>query len=226
VGTLTGPDVVRKQIAPYLRHRGIRRIDDLILSHADLDHFNGLPDLLEGFTVGRIIQTPSFSKKTSSGVKTVLKVLEDRRIPVEIVMVGDVIRAGTDVILEVLHPPEFGPEGEENVRSLVLRLEHKDHRILLTGDLEGDGLAQVIRRATPQIDVLQAPHHGSRTSSTEAFLRRVAPRYTIFSTGAGNSFGFPHPEVVSRVPGEHFDTKAGAVVAESDGRTLSVRAFR
>src|SRR5262249_33634015 len=67
-GSLAGPDVTRRQIAPFLWSRGVRRIDELILSHADLDHFNGLPALLERFAVGQITVTPSFADKTTPGV--------------------------------------------------------------------------------------------------------------------------------------------------------------
>jgi competence protein ComEC len=73
--------------------------------------------------------------------------------------------------------------------------------------------------------LLKAPHHGSRTSSTEAFLRRVSPRFTVFCEGAGNRFGFPNPDVVARTPGATFRTDAGAIVAESDGHALRLRAY-
>ena len=73
--------------------------------------------------------------------------------------------------------------------------------------------------------LLKAPHHGSRTSSTDAFLRRVSPRATVYCAGAGNPFGFPHPDVVARTPGAHFSTADGAVIAETDGRELNVHRF-
>jgi len=66
-GAIAGPDVTRRQIAPFLWSRGIRRIDEVLLSHADLDHFNGLAALLERFAVGQVTCTPSFDKKTTAG---------------------------------------------------------------------------------------------------------------------------------------------------------------
>jgi len=68
-------------------------------------------------------------------------------------------------------------------------------------------------------------HHGSRTSTTDAFLRRVSPRFSVYCVGAGNRFGFPNPDVLARTPGEHFSTADGAVIAESDSRLLRVRSF-
>ena len=102
-GSLPGPRVLRNQIGPFLRSRGIRRIDDLILSHGDLDHFNGIPELLQEFAIGRVILTPSFSEKSAPGVAAVLKHLGEQRISIEIVKQGDLILAGDSVTMEVLH---------------------------------------------------------------------------------------------------------------------------
>jgi competence protein ComEC len=124
-------------------------------------------------------------------------------------------------------PSHFQAGRSLNDNSIVLRLVHGEVAALLAGDVEGLAEAELAQGAAPlQAALLKAPHHGSRTSSTEAFLRRVSPQFTVFSTGAGNSFGFPHPDVVARTPGAHFDTASGAVIAESDGRLLRVRPFR
>ena len=109
-GALGGPDVTRRQIAPFLWSRGIRRIDEVFLSHADLDHFNGLPELLDRFAVGQVTCTPTFADKNTEGVRETLDALRERGIPIRIVKAGDVLSAG-DVRLEVLHPPAVGPPG-------------------------------------------------------------------------------------------------------------------
>src|SRR5262249_14769781 len=88
-GALGGPDVTRRQIAPYLWNRGIRRIDEIFLSHADLDHFNGLPALLDRFAVGQVTCTPTFSEKATPGVQFTVETLKRRGIPVRIVRAGD-----------------------------------------------------------------------------------------------------------------------------------------
>jgi competence protein ComEC len=96
--------------------------------------------------------------------------------------------------------------------------------VLFAGDAEAlaeSELAQGDLRA----DLLKAPHHGSRTSSTDEFLRAVAPKFTIYSAGAGNTFGFPNAAVVARTPGEHFCTATGAIIARTDGHGWSVHRF-
>jgi competence protein ComEC len=156
--------VTRRQIAPFLWSRGIRRIDEVILSHADLDHFNGLPALLDRFAVGQVTCTPTFDKKTTAGVKLTLAVLKKHAIPFRVVHAGDRLTTG-EVHIDVLHPPSVGPEGSENARSMVLLVRHGGHALLLTGDLENPGLEQVLALPRQRIDVLQAPHHGSRVSN-------------------------------------------------------------
>jgi competence protein ComEC len=181
-GTTAGPDVTRRQIAPFLWSRGIRRIDEVFLSHADLDHFNGLPALLDRFTVGQVTMTPTFADKPTGGVRATLDALERRRIPVRIARAGDQFTAG-EVELDVLHPPAAGPAGVENVRSLVLLVRHRGHTILLTGDLEGPGVDAVISRPVAPIDVLMTPHHGSGANRAGDLVAWARPRLVVASQG-------------------------------------------
>jgi competence protein ComEC len=152
-GALGGPDVTRRQIAPYLWTRGIRRVDEVLLSHADLDHFNGVEQLLDRFAVGQVTCTPTFADKSTEAVHHTLAVLQERGVPVRVVKAGDVLSVG-DVRLEVLHPPARGPEGNENTRSLVLEVRHAGHSLLLTGDLEGAGQLRVLDLPPRRVDVL------------------------------------------------------------------------
>ncbi len=181
-GSLAGPDVTRRQIAPFLWSRGIRRVDEVLLSHADLDHFNGLPDLMERFAVGQVTCTPTFSEKPTAGVHRVMQELKDRGMNVRIVRAGDRLTAG-DVQMEVLHPPPQGPEGNENARSLVLLVRHAGHAILLTGDLEGPGLERVLTLPPENVDVLMAPHHGSRAANTPDLADWSRPRVVVSCQG-------------------------------------------
>jgi competence protein ComEC len=185
-GAIAGPDVTRRQIAPFLWSRGVRRIDEVLLSHADLDHFNGLVSLLDYFAVGQVTCTPTFADKHTPGVEHTLDVLERRGVPIRIISAGETLTAGS-VRLEVLHPPASGPEGNENTRSLVLRVRHEGHTLLLTGDLEVAGLERVLATPTPPTDVLQAPHHGSHRLDTAGLARWARPRLIVSCQGAPRS---------------------------------------
>ncbi len=169
VGSLAGPEMVRRHVAPYLWHRGVRRIDEVFLSHADLDHFNGLVALLERFSVGQISCTPTFQQRQTLPAQLIVRELERRRVPVRMLASGTGLRAG-QVEMDVLHPPQIGPDGNENSRSLVLLIRHAGHTVLLTGDLEGPGLEMVTRKSPPKIDILMAPHHGNK-AATAAMIK-------------------------------------------------------
>jgi competence protein ComEC len=181
-GATAGPDVTKRQIAPYLWSRGIRRIDEVFLSHADLDHFNGLPALLGRFPIGQITITPSFADKSSPGVRAALEAIERRGVAVRTANVGDRYTAG-ELEIDVLHPPADGPPGVENVRSLVLLLRHRGHTILLTGDLEGAGVDRVTAGPAPAVDVLMIPHHGAGGPRVEALAEWAKPRLAVSSQG-------------------------------------------
>jgi competence protein ComEC len=223
-GALAGPDVARRQIAPYLWHRGIRRIDEVFLSHADLDHFNGLVGLLDMFPVGQVTCTPTFADKSTEAVRFTLDVLQRRGVTVRTVKAGDRLTAGA-VELRVLHPPGSGPEGNENARSMVLEVRHADHSILLTGDLEGPGLEMVLRTERRRFDVLQAPHHGSPKSNVEALAVWARPRVVVSCQGPPPAVGHPL-EVYRTVGAEVVPTwPHGAVTVRSHASGLVVETF-
>ena len=181
-GSLTGPQVAARQIAPALWSRGITRIDEVFLSHADLDHFNGVPDLLDRFRIAQVSLTPTFAVHPQAGSRLVCGLLDARGVPVRVLHAGQQLRAG-EVTIDVLHPPPAGPAGPENARSLVLLVQFRGSTILLTGDLESPGLEQVMARPAPPVDVLLAPHHGSPASNTAAFAAWSKPGLVISSEG-------------------------------------------
>jgi competence protein ComEC len=185
VGSLTGPEVMRRNVAPYLWQRGIRRIDEIFLSHADLDHFNGLVGLLDRFAVGQISCTPTFQERQTPAVRRTLEELQRRGVAVRVLSCGNRLRSG-EIEIEVLHPPPVGPDGNENSRSLVLLIRHAGHSILLTGDLEGAGLEQVMNLSAPRVDVLMAPHHGNK-SATAAMIQWAQPKVVVSCQGPPRS---------------------------------------
>jgi len=130
--------------------------------------------------------------------------------------------------LEVLGPPADRVllEGV-NDQSLVLKIQHGEVSMLLAGDVEAAGEELL---SPGELTVLKAPHHGSRTSSSAAFVRRVRPRHVVFCVGRKNRFGFPHPDVEARYRAEgarcHRTDLDGAITIKSDGHTVEVERFR
>jgi competence protein ComEC len=223
-GAMAGPDVTRRQIAPFLWNRGIRRIDEIFLSHADLDHFNGLVALLDRFSVGQVTCTPTFSEKATPAVRRTLEALEARQIPIRTIRAGDRLLAGS-VALDVLHPPAHGPDGNENSRSMVLVVRHEGYALLLTGDLEGPGMDQVLDLPPPRVDILMAPHHGSRRTRTPDLVGKSRPQAVIACVGPPRGATRPpDPAMAGGVP--FLGTwPHGAVTIRSRKGTLVVETF-
>ena len=187
-GSLRGPDVGARIIAPYLWSQGVRRIDDVILSHADLDHFNGLAGLLERFPVGRVLLSDTFARKDNRPVRTTLDLCERHRVPIVTVQRGD--RLDLDAVqLSILHPPPDFGGANENARSVVVEVRHAGNTLLLTGDLEGEGLTELLRQSPRPADVMQAPHHGSHRLDVRPLLQWAAPRLVISGEGPPRRVG-------------------------------------
>jgi competence protein ComEC len=223
-GSMAGPGVVRRVVAPYLWSRGVRRVDELFLSHADADHFNGVGELLRRFPVGQVTLTPSFAEKPAADVAAALTVLERHKVPRRVAVAGDRFTAG-DVEFEVLHPPPVGPPGVENERSLVLHLRHAGHTILLTGDLEKSGTWLVLDQPARKSDVLMAPHHGSRAAFPKKLVEWADPRLVVVSRGTG--FGSPIQAGAAGPDVPIWDTvSAGAITLRSHRSGLVAEAFR
>jgi competence protein ComEC len=113
---------------------------------------------------------------------------------------------------------------------MVLRLEDGQESVLLAGDIERSAEQSLLDDATQPVNFLKVPHHGSRTSSTEAFLKAFRPRYAAISVGNNNAFGHPNAGTVERITAEgaqlYRTDQDGAVTALTDGHTLDVSTFR
>lgn len=189
-------EVGRRIVVPYLKGRGIRSIDKLILTHADADHAEGAEEVMEEIRVKEIHVSPNSWEK--SVMKDVVALVKRDKIPLKEKMVGDKWREA-DAQFEYLSPGDTKYEGNND--SLVLLLRYGKFKLLLTGDLEEDGEVQLVKKKEQlisQLDILKVGHHGSKTSSGEKFLEVTKPRLSIFSAGLNNRYKHPSAEVVKR----------------------------
>ena len=141
------------------------------------------------------------------------------------------LATGRDGALRVLHPPGTARDSRGNDASLVLLLDYGATSLLLTGDLEARAEASLLRRTgDPSATIVKVPHHGSRTSSTQALLAAARPGVAVAMLGADNRFGFPAPEVRARyrsVGAAWRQTdRDGAVAIVSDGQLERVTTCR
>lgn len=189
-------------LRPFLAAAGVKRIDAMLVTHPDQDHYLGFEPLLDFFPVGQLlipdmqILPPRFEAFLSVAQREGIPVT---RLHAEMRLTLDESLRGV-----VLHPPRGGGGYEKpNNQSVVLHLVTSAATLVLAGDVEQEAEEYLLRRgAVPDADVLKVAHHGSRTSSTPAFLRWVSPDVALISAGRGNPYGHPHPDVVARLRAE------------------------
>ena len=178
----SGSNMGDRVVLPYLAGRGIRRIDKLIVSHADIDHAGGAPALLAALAVDEVLAGEPVA---SIGVETQA-------------CVSGMRWRWDGVLFRFLHPDVDAP-GEGNDASCVLLIETGTHRLLVTGDIEASAERRLLSgHRLPSVDVVTVPHHGSRTSSSDSFVTALSPSVAIVSAGYNNRWGFPKDDVVAR----------------------------
>jgi len=173
-----------------------RRLDALVITHADADHTGGAPTVLERARVGELVLPALIAERPE--LQSLRAIASRRSVPVRLVAAGDPC-AWKGMSGRVLWPPAEGRLGD-NDTSLVAVLESGGMRVLVTGDIEAGGEAALVRSgADLRAEVLQMPHHGSKTSSSRVLLDAVRPRVALAATGVHPRFDYPHPVVVARV---------------------------
>jgi competence protein ComEC len=196
-------DAGGRVILPYLRWRGIGRLDLLVISHLDSDHSGGADTLLRALPGTAVLTSIDAAHPVLAAAGRIAR-CERADAPV--------LDAG-GLKLQVLHPEadDYGQRRSTNAMSCVLRVEFGAVRVLLTGDIPAREEVRALAGAAPvPLTLLAAPHHGSRHSSSAALVEAARPRRVLFQAGYRNRFGHPDPEVLERY------AAAGAVLARTD----------
>lgn len=213
-----------KAVVDFIADKGISKLDIVAGTHPHEDHIGGLDDVINAFDIGEIIM-PKISHTTKT-YKDVLTAIKNKNLTVTAAKAGQTYSFGSANI-QVISPVKDKYENL-NQYSAVIRLTYKNTAFLFTGDMEKTNEDELLASsADVKADVLKVAHHGSRTSSTSAFLSAVSPQYAIICVGKDNSYKHPHANVLSRLENTmtvYRTDMHGTITVTSDGQNISVHA--
>jgi len=189
-------EVGKDILVPFLKSKGITKLDKLILTHGDMDHMGGASAVLQNLTVKEVV-LPDVKEK-SELESNVVELCEKEKIPIRYGKKGDGWRVN-DFSFRIMSPGS-NDHLERNDQSIVLYTVLGGKRWLFTGDLEATGENKLVS-SFPKLtaDILKAGHHGSKTSTSEELLDHIHPKAALISAGVNNRFGHPHQEVTERL---------------------------
>lgn len=205
----------------YLTKQGIEKLDYLVLTHPDADHIGGADVIITKFDIGSVFM--SDYEKDNRTYQDVLQALDDKGLNWSVPEPGESYALGGGSITFLAPVREYG---DPNNSSIALIFSNGQNGFLFTGDAQEEAETDIPGTGlSVRADVYKVGHHGSDTSSCEAFLEAVRPKYAVISCGEGNSYGHPHSAVLNslRAMGvKLFRTdEQGSIIARSDGEEIT-----
>lgn len=211
-GSTSEKQMAKNCIVPYLKAEGIGTIDYSIITHTDKDHISGILEILENNNSNRIriknLVMPDINMKDDTYNELIEKA-KLKKINVLYIKKGDTLSLGKTKI-KCIYPETTTTASDKNDYCTVLSVKNKTSKILLTGDISKEIEEKIKDDIEENYTVLKVAHHGSNYSSSEKFLKKVNPKYSIISVGKNNSYGHPGNETMERL------RKQGGVIYRTD----------
>ncbi len=227
-----GLDFGERLLAPALYKMGVKHIDTMLVTHCHPDHIGGLPYLARNMRVGRLMIGPD---PAGAEYDKLISALSVQGTKIVTISAGDSLPLADGVDMQVYAPEK--PLGNRvkrpadtdlNEQSLVFRVRHGRNGIIFTGDAGAESESNILGQNVPlEANLLKVGHHGSRYSTTEPFLKKVAPQYALISAGRDNRFGLPAPETVELLQQHgvkvYRTDVSGSIEMVSDGSSWQVK---
>lgn len=222
------------QILPYLKNKGISRVDGILISHTDQDHISGIQEILE-LTEQKLnpveiscLYLPRWKNPPKSWMK-LKETAQNAGILVRELREGDQLTVG-NLKMNVLAPSLNATGKDTNEDCMVVQIQYGKFRGLLTGDMGAETEKKLQEQdALEDVDFLKVGHHGSHYSTGEEFLEKVKPEFGIISCSATNTYGHPAAEIVERLENAGcqvgFTMKSGAVTVHTDGQKIWMEGY-
>ncbi len=210
------------KIINYLREENVSKIDYVFATHPHSDHIGGMSAVIKAFDIGQIYMPKAVT--TTKTYENLLLTIKDKNLKIKTAKAGNTIIDTDDLKLVVLAPNQDSYESLNNY-SIVLKLTYKEKSFLFMGDAET--LSEKEITGDIQADVLKVGHHGSRTSTSQAFLNKVNPSYAVISVGLNNDYKHPHQEVIDRLEKKNIKIyrtdQNGDIMFTTDGYNIDVK---
>lgn len=208
-------------VSNYLKRQNVKNIDYLIATHFDSDHIGGLDNIIEKFKVSKVYG-PSY-KYDSISYQNLINSCLKKNLNLNYLCEGDFINIEDNVNLNVLSPSYI--DNENNLNSIVFKLDYKNKSFLFTGDAEVTNEISLINKYNlNDVDFLKVGHHGSNSSTTSEFIEEVSPDIAVISCGYKNKYGHPHNQTLDTLDKNNVLTYRtdllGDIVFYSDGETI------
>ena len=225
----TGDEKYYNKLDAFLSNNQINSIDQIVLTHNDPDHIGNVDRLIKTRKVGTVIQSKYGYKKNAStkDVKELNEAVSKYHTKTVKVKKGNKIDFGCGMKGEVLSP--WKNYKKVNQTSLVIKMVYGKYSYLFTGDIYSSNEKELIKKYNVKSTVLQIPHHGSYTSSSEQFLKKVGAKYAVISCGKNNPYNHPRPEAMRRIK-KYISNKNlyrtdqdGTILFINDGKKLIVK---
>ncbi|MDR2043775.1 MAG: ComEC/Rec2 family competence protein [Clostridium sp.] len=251
-GSSSRRQIGKYAILPYLKQQGITYLDAVFISHPDTDHYSGILELLEmgeehGIAIGKMVLPAIAADSRRQEFEGLLggegsggeggnagegESAGEPAVPVCYMAAGSAWNS-KDISFLCLHPPDGYEAADANAYSLCYLVEAGDFSLLLTGDVEGKGeerlLLELAERRIENLTVLKVAHHGSRNSTSQAFLDQLDPAVAVISCGRNNSYGHPHKELLQRLEetgaAVFLTSASGAVRVRVEEGKMELRVF-
>lgn len=212
----------KDELDDYLKAAGVSELEYLVLTHPDADHIGNAQFVIENYKVENVIMTDYAS--TSKTYENLLDAIEEKNINVILPENGYSFKLGALTNTVIAPVNEYD---DPNEMSLVIKSVYGNTSVMLTGDAEVESEEDILKKwsaSALQSDILKVGHHGSSTSTTDAFLNAVNPKAAIISCGEGNTYGHPHEETVKKLENKgikiYRTDKDGSIIYKSNGNDI------
>ena len=230
-GSTTVKNVGKYRMIPFLKSQGIEEIDYAFMTHADIDHISGLVEMLEqsdnyGVKVKNLV-LPDI-KERDNAYNQMIQTAHQHKVNVLYITKGDYIKFN-HVELKCMHPTNTMTAEDRNSYSTVLSITYNKFSMLFTGDISSEQEDKLGETMNHDYTILKVAHHGSKSSTSDEFLRQINPKYSLISVGEGNMYGHPARETLERLKQSSSQIlrtdESGGITVSTDGEKMKIYTF-